>query len=176
MKKVLLVIATLLCSLSIEAQEIEQIDKYSTGYINGAFMNKYKSIDGVLYAIGYETTQDWILVRYPAGCRNTTYTVHPNCRRIARGAFQGASYLKVIYLPESVSYIGEDAFADCTSLQGIYYGDEATQVKNVETTEEKNDAEIMARYNLAGLPCSPSDKGVQIIVYPDYTTKTIIVE
>ena len=103
------------------AQEIETIDKFASGYINGTYMNKFKSIDGVLYAVGYEGTKDWILVRYPAGSRNTVYHVNPNCRRIAKGAFEGASYLQEIYLPETVSFIGDDAFSGCISLQGFYY-------------------------------------------------------
>ena len=91
MRKVLFVMLALIMSTVIKAQEIEKIDKFTSGYINGTYMNKYKTIDGVLYAVGYEGTKDWILVRYPAGCRNTSYTVHTNCRRIARGAFEGAS-------------------------------------------------------------------------------------
>lgn len=161
------------------AQEIETIEKFASGYINGTYMNKFKSIDGVLYAVGYEGTKDWILVRYPAGSRNTIYHVHSNCRRIARGAFEGASYLQEVYLPETVSFIGEDAFAGCISLQGIYYGDNAvTTIRGVNADSRTNDgeAEEVARYNLSGRPCKPYDKGVQIIVYSDFTTKTIIVE
>lgn len=42
----------------------------------------------------------------------------------------------------------------------------------------KNDDEVteVARYNLQGLPVTESDKGIQIIVYSNYTTKTIIVQ
>ena len=176
MKNVLFLLFALMPCLVIEAQEIEKIEKFPSGYINGSYMNKYKSIDGVLYAVGYEDVKDWILVRYPAGSHNPTYTVHPNCRRIARGAFQGAAYLKAIYLPETITYIGDDAFAGCTSLQGIYYGESVpTAVKSTETIDDKDDVEIKARYNLSGIPCSPNDKGVQIIVYSDYTTKTVVV-
>ena len=161
-------------SAAVKAQEIEKVDKFTSGYINGTYMNKYKTIDGVLYAVGYEGTKDWILVRYPAGCRNTTYTVHQNCRRIARGAFEGAAYLREIYLPETVSFIGEDAFAGCTSLQGIYYGENTpSAVRNVND-DNGIDADEVARYDLSGRPCSPSDKGIQIIVYSDFTAKTII--
>ena len=129
----------------------------------------------MLYAVGYEGTKDWILVRYPAGSRNTTYNVHPNCRRIARGAFEGAAYLREIYLPETVSFIGEDAFAGCTSLQGIYYGKNTpSAVRGIEAKGSDNDAEEVARYNLSGRPCSPNEKGVQIIVYSDFTTRTVI--
>ena len=128
MKKIITFLLALIMSAAIHAQEIEKIDKFTSGYINGTYMNKYKTIDGVLYAVGYEGTKDWILVRYPAGSRATTYNVHPNCRRIARGAFEGAAYLREIYLPETVSFIGEDAFAGCTSLQGIYFLSEASRL------------------------------------------------
>ena len=175
MRKILFLLFALTASTAIKAQEIEKTDKYPTGYINGTYMNKYKTIDGVLYAVGYEGTKDWILVRYPAGCKNATYTVHENCRRIARGAFQGAAYLQQIYIPETVSFIGDDAFEGCTSLQGIYYGETTpTAVKSIESNDNHDDADEVARYNLSGLPCLPNEKGVQIIVYSDYTTRTVI--
>lgn len=177
MKKIITLLLALTMSLAIHAQEIEKIDKFASGYINGTYMNKYKTIDGVLYAVGYEGTKDWILVRYPAGSRATAYTVHPNCRRIARGAFEGAAYLREIYLPETVSFIGEDAFAGCTSLQGIYFDESSpSAVRGIEVDgTHTGEAEEVARYNLSGHPCSPNDKGVQIVVYSDYTTRTIIV-
>jgi len=178
-KVVLLLVALFEMSITGYAQEIEKVDKFTSGYINGNYVNKYRTIDGVLYAVGYEGTKDWILVRYPAGSRNTTYTVHPNCRRIARGAFEGAAYLREIYLPSTVSLIGEDAFKGCTSLQGIYFGEsESTAVKAVKTdsSSPSPEAREVARYDLSGRPCKPSDKGVQIIVYSDFTTKTVIIE
>lgn len=176
-KVVLLLVALFEMSITGYAQEIEKVDKFTSGYINGNYVNKYRTIDGVLYAVGYEGTKDWILVRYPAGSRNTTYTVHQNCRRIARGAFEGAAYLRELYLPETVSFIGDDAFAGCTSLQGIYYGETTpSDVSAIERHHSDGDAEEIARYDLSGRPCCPNDKGVQIIVYSDFTTKTIIVE
>ena len=176
MKQTISILLALAMSAGLHAQEIEKIDKFASGYINGNYMNKYKTIDGVLYAVGYEGTKDWILVRYPAGSRNITYSVHPNCRRIARGAFEGAAYLREIYLPETVSFIGEDAFAGCTSLQGIYYGEGTpSAVRGIEANGSSNDdAEEVARYNLSGRPCSPNEKGVQIIVYSDFSTRTVI--
>ena len=112
MKKIITLLMALTMCAAIHAQEIEKLDKFPSGYINGVFMGeaKFKTVDGVLYAVGYEGTRDWILVRYPAGSRNESYTVHPE----------------------------------------------------------------VARYNLSGRPCTPSDKGVQIIVYSDYTTRTVI--
>lgn len=179
MRCCLLLLLVLSTSLRGNAQEIETIEKFASGYINGTYMNKFKSIDGVLYAVGYEGTKDWILVRYPAGSRNTIYHVHSNCRRIARGAFEGASYLQEIYLPETVSFIGEDAFTGCISLQGIYYeGNDVSAVRSTNPNSRGMDGEVeeVARYNLSGYPCKPYDKGVQIVVYSDFTTKTIIVE
>ena len=178
MKKITTLLLALTMSAAVHAQEIEKIDKFASGYINGTYMNKYKTIDGVLYAVGYEGTKDWILVRYPAGSRATAYNVHPNCRRIARGAFEGASYLREIYLPETVSFIGEDAFAGCTSLQGIYFDDSSPTVVNTISTNRtrSEEAEEVARYNLSGRPCAANEKGVQIIVYSDFTTKTVIIE
>ena len=175
MKKIMILLMALTMCAAIHAQEIEKVDKFTSGYINGTYMNKYKTIDGVLYAVGYEGTKDWILVRYPAGCKNDTYTVHPYCRRIARGAFEGAAYLRTIYLPETVSYIGDDAFAGCIALQGIYFGNSSTSTRSIEA-DKSGDAKEVARYNLAGRPCNPNDKGVQIIVYSDYSTQTVIVD
>ena len=43
-------------------------------------------------------------------------------------------------------------------------------------TADDQDAVEVARYNLQGLPVGKNEKGVQIIVYSNYTTKTIIVE
>lgn len=174
MMKQILVLLALIVTTDIYAQEIEKVDKFTSGYINGTYVNKYKTIDGVLYAVGYEGTKDWILVRYPSGSRNTTYTVHQNCRRIARGAFEGAAYLRELYLPETVSFIGEDAFQGCSSLQGIYYGESTPSAVRSIDRDRSDDVEEVARYNLSGRPCSPNEKGVQIIIYSDFTTKTII--
>ena len=161
MRYCLLLFLFLTMSLKGKAQEIETIDKFASGYINGTYMNKFKSINGV------------------AGSRNTIYHVHPNCRRIARGAFEGASFLQEIYLPETVSFIGDNAFSGCISLQGIYYeGNDVSAVSgtNVNVREYNGEVEEVARYNLSGRLCTANDKGVQIIVYSDFTTKTVIVE
>ena len=44
------------------------------------------------------------------------------------------------------------------------------------TIEEDGDPHEVARYNLQGLPVKEYEKGIQIIVYSNYTTKTVIVE
>ena len=54
----------------------------------------------------------------------------------------------------------------------------AVSTSDFETVPSESDTESyeVARYNLQGIPVNPSEKGVQIIVYSNYTTKTIIVE
>ena len=44
------------------------------------------------------------------------------------------------------------------------------------TPDSDREAVEVARYNLQGLPVSKEEKGVQIIVYSNFTTRTIIVE
>ena len=41
---------------------------------------------------------------------------------------------------------------------------------------DDQDVHEVARYNLQGLPVSESEKGIQIVVYSNYTTRTVIVE
>ena len=41
---------------------------------------------------------------------------------------------------------------------------------------DDEDVTEVARYNLQGMPIYANEKGIQIIVYSNYTTKTIIVQ
>ena len=41
---------------------------------------------------------------------------------------------------------------------------------------EYEDVNEIARYNLQGIPVNANEKGVQIIVYSNYTTKTVVVQ
>lgn len=50
---------------------------------------------------------------------------------------------------------------------------ESTPITRTKSSDEVRE---IARYNLQGLPVKPSDKGIQIIVYSNFTTKTVIVE
>lgn len=43
-------------------------------------------------------------------------------------------------------------------------------------TIDDEEVREIARYNLQGLPVTANEKGIQIIVYSNYTTKTLIVE
>jgi hypothetical protein len=47
---------------------------------------------------------------------------------------------------------------------------------NYVRSVHNEDVTEMARYNLQGIPVKANEKGVQIIVYSNYTTKTVIVQ
>lgn len=53
-----------------------------------------------------------------------------------------------------------------------------TPTKAQENTmpEREGEAVEVARYNLQGIPVHAHEKGVQVIVYSNYTTRTVIVE
>lgn len=45
-----------------------------------------------------------------------------------------------------------------------------------QKTDSGEEAKEVARYNLQGLPVEATEKGLQIVVYSNYTTRTVIVE
>ena len=53
-------------------------------------------------------------------------------------------------------------------------GGAANRVAKVVSDDE--DVYEVARYNLQGMPIPKTEKGIQIIVFSNYTTKTVIVE
>lgn len=53
----------------------------------------------------------------------------------------------------------------------------AAPSNSVEILADKHDDAVeKARYNIQGLPVRKDEKGVQIVVYSDYSAKTVIVE
>ena len=51
-----------------------------------------------------------------------------------------------------------------------------TKAHEIIRSEKDGEAVEVARFNLQGIPVQPQEKGVQIIVYSNYTTRTVIVE
>lgn len=54
------------------------------------------------------------------------------------------------------------------------YPDDNDAIARIEADDQ--DVHEVARYNLQGLPVDKDEKGIQIVVYSNYTTKTVIVE
>ncbi len=50
-----------------------------------------------------------------------------------------------------------------------------SKIQNIKIEDEGEPYEV-ARYNLQGIPVKANEKGVQIIVFSNYTTKTVVVE
>ena len=185
MKRIILLLFLCYAGHEMAMAQLETQTDYPTGYVTGYYSVRapFQDIDGVLYSVykfggDHALDYSWTLVKYPSNRTATTYTVDPRCQRIAKGAFEGARFLKTIIIPTSVSYIGDNAFDGCSSLENIFYTDTANAVESpiIDDGENTGDVREVARYNLQGIRCAPSDKGVQIVVYSDYTTKTIIVE
>lgn len=57
-------------------------------------------------------------------------------------------------------------------------GDNDNPSNVIQRVEADNDEDVteVARYNLQGVPVDQNEKGLQIVVYSNYTTKTIIIE
>lgn len=89
----------------------------------------YASFDGVLYNKAKST-----LVQYPAGKVGSPYTVASECLQISDKAFQGATKVTEVVLPNGLQSIGANAFDGCATLSTI----------NIPTTVETIGAEAFA--------------------------------
>ena len=54
------------------------------------------------------------------------------------------------------------------------YPPEGDAIEHIAVDDQ--DVHEVARYNLQGMPVDEHEKGIQIVVYSNYTTKTVIVE
>ena len=88
------------------------------------------------------------------------------------------------YLGDVIEAIGQKGF----TVELMTRADEVTQIifsKPAEpqasavarvTADPDEEVKEVARYNLQGIPVGKNEKGVQIIVFSNYTTKTVVVE
>lgn len=149
------------------------------GYLGRTYVGDYHTEDGVLFLTfdGYYQSGSQrceTLVKFPQSKNLTIYTVPDGVYCIARGAFQGNKYLQTIRIPSSVYYVGEDAFRDCESLTSIEVYRTTTNAKPAELKPDGDGKREVARYDLQGLPVRADAKGIQIVVFEDYTTKTVL--
>ena len=86
---------------------------------------------------------------------------------------------KVLNLLANEGFIVEQmsCSAECEvvllSRIALYPGDDDA-VEHISVDDQE--VHEVARYNLQGLPVDKDEKGIQIVVYSNYTTKTVIVE
>ena len=111
----------------------------------------------------------WVLCGYPPGNMKSEY-------KISSSAYGGSKKTLALILNDLAEFGYEIEFAPddnnyilSKKASGSSSGVRSVSIENEDVTE-------VARYNLQGLPVKEHDKGVQIIVYSNYTTKTVIVQ
>ena len=74
----------------------------------------YKSVDGVLYS-----GNGAILIFYPKGKSDTSFTVPSGVTSINANAFSGCNALTEVTISEGVEYVCDSAFAECENLNAV---------------------------------------------------------
>ena len=81
---------------------------------------------------------------------------------------------------ELINKLAQNGFeVDFMSDRALLFSKKSSSPASAISRAKSDDGEEayeVARYNLQGVPVSKNEKGVQIIVYSNYTTKTVIVE
>jgi hypothetical protein len=128
--------------------------------------------DGVLLI---NSSHNHILVKFPQNKNVSSYTIPSKVSVIAKGAFQGNKYIKIIKIPSSVKYVGDNAFADCDNLQSIEIYETSNATRAIEADNTSLETKEIGRYNIQGVKVQEDDNGmVQIILYSDGTSKKIL--
>ena len=107
----------------------------------------YKSMDGVLYTKDGKT-----LVCYPAGKKETNYTIPLGVTNIEASAFSACTHLANIKIPNSVTYIGKDAFRHLTFTAKKYIINDiidwfGTEVRFWNETEDEVNVSVRVNYH-----------------------------
>lgn len=149
------------------AQEsIETSSQYPTGYIKATNPYHFGTIDGVLYII--TGNKPYTLVKYPPNDPRDSFVIPSTVTRIAKGAFKGSRNLKELILPETVYYIGENAFDD-TEIE-IFTVVNSNGVFSL--LDEGSDNPVF--YNLAGIQMNTPVQGINIVTQNGTSKKVYV--
>lgn len=113
----------------------------------------YCTVDGVVFDKDMQT-----LVFYPENKRGYAYAIPEGVTVIGEGAFQNVKNLKKLYIPDTVTTLKDDAFADCTALTEIYHRN------NAKFEEPDFEYEILA------------NNKIRLTYYNDNSTKVVVPE
>ncbi|HEY3762500.1 MAG TPA: leucine-rich repeat domain-containing protein [Verrucomicrobiae bacterium] len=89
----------------------------------------------------FDITRD-TLIQYPDGLMGSTYTIPNTVTSIGDSAFAYCSHLTGVTIPNNVTSLGVDAFYGCTGLTGITIPDSVTSIE---------DGDFTACYDLASV-------------------------
>lgn len=84
---------------------------------------EYVSVDGILFNSDQTT-----IVCYPAGKKETQFTIPKTVNTIGEEAFGGCNLLTSVNIPNSVTSIGYYGFTDCTSLSSVNIPSSVTHI------------------------------------------------
>lgn len=167
MKKIFLILLLLsLFSISKAQENIEKGDQFPTGYIKATNPYHFATLDGVLYV--YLGGQPFILVKYPPNDIRESFTIPTTVSRIAQGAFKGAKNLKELIIPQSVAYIGDNAFDD----SGIEEFTISVSTSMYSMAEEGDEGVVY--YDISGRVLDNPVQGVNIVSEKGVTKKVLI--
>ncbi|WP_400223770.1 leucine-rich repeat domain-containing protein [Methanomethylophilus alvi] len=85
----------------------------------------YISENGVLF-----NKSKTSLIQYPVGKTDSAYTIPDSVTYIGYDAFWGCTSLSSVTIPDSVTSIGEFAFSGCTSLSSVTIPDSVTTIED----------------------------------------------
>lgn len=88
--------------------------------------NEYlSSINGVLFDKNINT-----LKFYPPAITDTLYNIPATVKTVEAEAFLGNKYLKCLFMPNSITSIGESSFKTCKSLKSVKFSEKLTTIPN----------------------------------------------
>lgn len=178
MKKIF-VLVFMVMSINVNAQSLETLSNYPSGYMETSYFDKnntIQSVDGVLYMLNEGIPI--VLVKYPAMNPREEYEIPSTVRRINNNAFQGTKYLKTLKIHIIVTSrniklaIGESAFNDSSIENFIVIENDQTALNS--HSYQSAPVEEIARYDVSGRKVGDDYNGVQIISYTDHSTKKIL--
>ncbi len=132
---------TALEEIYFNAIELDVADSY---YADTSFGNVGTSGDGITVTIGAQVTRipDWLFGYSAANIKSVVFESGSQCLYIGNSAFAQCSSLTQIVFPASVITIGESAFWQCTGLKSV------TLPENLKTIGENVFAECVQLTNL----------------------------